>query len=276
MSQEQRVRVELEGVSETSLWTLFNRAEEARVSKRVIDDPLAVELIDRLDFPFAERFGKPHWAQAQALRARVFDDVIRDFAARHPGATVVALGEGLETQFWRVDDGRLSWVTVDLPPVVELRRRLLPESTRLTALSYSALGPQWLDGLGDGPVLVTAQGLFMYLDRGEVEALIARCAGKFSGGAMVFDAVPPWLSASTLRRREGRGYVAPPMLWGMESHETRRFAELPGVEGVQELPPPPRRGLLFGILMPLLHRIPALYRKRTPLFPWIIMRAEFG
>ena len=28
---------------------------------------------------------------------------------------MVALGEGLETQFWRVDNGRVRWLTVDCP-----------------------------------------------------------------------------------------------------------------------------------------------------------------
>jgi hypothetical protein len=30
--------------------------------------------------------------------------VVRRFVAQHPAGTVVALGEGLETQFWRVDN----------------------------------------------------------------------------------------------------------------------------------------------------------------------------
>jgi O-methyltransferase involved in polyketide biosynthesis len=33
-----------------------------------------------------------------------FDREVRRFLAAHPGGTVVALGEGLETQFWRVDN----------------------------------------------------------------------------------------------------------------------------------------------------------------------------
>lgn len=115
------VDVSLGPVPETLLWTLWHRAVEARRPDRVLDDPLAVELIERIDFPFAERFGDgKRLSQWQALRARCFDNAIRRFLSGHPGATVVALGEGLETQLWRVDDGRVWWVSVDLPEVIEI------------------------------------------------------------------------------------------------------------------------------------------------------------
>ena len=102
----ERVRVELGGVPETALWTLYNRAAEAARPDAVIDDPLAVELVGRIDFPFAERFGPPRLGQWQALRARCFDRALARYLDVHPGATVVALGEGLETQFWRIGERR--------------------------------------------------------------------------------------------------------------------------------------------------------------------------
>ena len=137
-----RVGVSLDPVPETLLWTLWHRAVEARRSDSVIDDPLALELVERIDFPFAERFGSGEsLSQWQALRARCFDGVVGRFLAVHPGATVVALGEGLETQLWRVDDERVHWVTVDLPEVTELRRALLPAHGRNTLVASSALEP---------------------------------------------------------------------------------------------------------------------------------------
>jgi O-methyltransferase involved in polyketide biosynthesis len=43
------VRPDLEGVPETLLWTLWHRALEARRAGGVLRDPLAVELVDRID-----------------------------------------------------------------------------------------------------------------------------------------------------------------------------------------------------------------------------------
>src|SRR3954451_18821723 len=151
----------LSGVPETALWTLYHRAIAAR--KGVLDDPKAIELVDRIDHPFQERFGNGELAAWQGLRVRAFDNEIRRFIAANPDATVVALGEGLETQFWRVDNGRVRWVTVDLPESTALREQLLPGGGRRRVISASALDtPAWIDARPD---LITAQGLLMYLDR---------------------------------------------------------------------------------------------------------------
>jgi O-methyltransferase involved in polyketide biosynthesis len=95
-------KVTLTGVPETLLWTLYFRAAEARRPDAVLADPKAVELVDAIDYPFADRFGpaNPLLAQAQALRVRRFDEQISRFLIAYPRGTVVALGEGLETQFW--------------------------------------------------------------------------------------------------------------------------------------------------------------------------------
>jgi O-methyltransferase involved in polyketide biosynthesis len=61
------------------------RAVEAGRPDSVIDDPQAVRLLERIDFPFEERFGPPRAGQWQALRARAFDDEVSRFLAANPG-----------------------------------------------------------------------------------------------------------------------------------------------------------------------------------------------
>jgi O-methyltransferase involved in polyketide biosynthesis len=272
-------RVELGAVPETLLWTLFNRATEARRPDSVLLDPEAVRLVDTIDFPFEERFGAPHWSQAQALRSLAFDAAVRAFLAVNPDGSVVALGEGLETQFWRVDNGQVHWVTVDLPEVVELRRRLLPASPRLEAFALSALDTRWFGAVdASRPVMITAQGLFMYLPLAEVRDLVGKCATAFPGGRMVFDAVPRWLSRSTRSPKQSGavGYVAPPMLWGMDASQLVSDVGLHphGVVAV-ELDVPVGRGPFFAHVLPLLHRIPLIRETRSPFFPWVIVSLSF-
>ena len=128
------MRVELQGIPETLLWTLYHRASEARRADAVLRDPKAVDLLDAIDFPFEERFG-PAAPAGRSGRpcGPCFDRQVERFLAKHPDGTVVALGEGLETQFWRVDNGRVRWLTVDLPEAVEVRERLLPPAERQRA-----------------------------------------------------------------------------------------------------------------------------------------------
>ena len=52
---------------------------------------------------------------------------------------MVALDESLEIQFWRLDNGQVHWLTVDLPETMELRHRLLSDGPRQSSHCGSAL-----------------------------------------------------------------------------------------------------------------------------------------
>ena len=252
----------LEDVSETTLWTLHQRAAEAARPDRVLHDPMAVELVQAIDYPFEERFGTSAvWAQWQALRARTFDREIRRFLHDHPDGTVVALGEGLETQLWRVNNNQVRWVSVDLPPVIELRQQLLPSSPRQELVASSVVDGAWLDEIdGKRWALVTAQGLLMYLQPGHVHELIVACADRIAEGALLFDAVPRWLSERTQREPLGSpgGYRPPPWTWGIDADEIHRIRATPNIAELRRLRLPPGRGPFFGFAAPLLGRVPGL------------------
>lgn len=259
------VPVELGAVSETALWTLYQRAVEARRPDALLHDPKAVELVERIDFPFAERFGtSPLQAQVQALRVACFDREVADFLVREPRGTVVCLGEGLETQYWRVDNGRARWLSVDLPESVALRERLLPPGPRQRYIAADAAELGWVEEVDRSrAVLLTAQGLLMYLQPPQVRALIAGCAERFPGGSLVLDAVPHWFGRLT---RSGRmrthGYQAPPMPWSMDAGERAKLRTASAaVVGVRDVRPSGGRGLV-GALLRLALTVPPLATRR--------------
>ncbi|MFF9641570.1 class I SAM-dependent methyltransferase [Kitasatospora aureofaciens] len=259
-------RPELEQVPETALWTLWHRALEARRPDAVLHDPEAVELVDRIDFPFAERFGASGvQGQLQALRVACFDREVADFLAREPRGTVVCLGDGLETQYWRVDNGRAHWLSVDLPESVALREKLLPPGPRQRYLAADATDlDAWADEVDrDQAVLISAQGLLMYLPPARVRSLIAGCAERFPGGSLVLDAVPRWFGRlASAGRIRGRGYRVPPMPWAMDADERDKLRTAsPAVVAVRDVRPTGGRGLL-GALLPLAMTIPPLASRR--------------
>jgi O-methyltransferase involved in polyketide biosynthesis len=190
---------------------------------------------------------------------------------------VVALGDGLETQFWRVDNGQVQWLSVDLPDTLDARRRLLPSAARQQTVAASALDDTWMDEVDPGrDVLITAQGLLMYLQPGEAHDLIVRSASRFAGATMLFDTVPRWFSDRTKRGMRSRtGYEPPPMPWGVDGAETERLAKLPGISELGELHLPRGRGAFFGGLAPLLRwHLPGPLRYLAS--PWSIFRARFS
>jgi O-methyltransferase involved in polyketide biosynthesis len=75
----EKVAVELERVPETLLWTLYHRAVEARRPDALLGDPTAVELVERIDFAFEERFGAGE-GFSQALRALLLSVLLARFA----------------------------------------------------------------------------------------------------------------------------------------------------------------------------------------------------
>jgi O-methyltransferase involved in polyketide biosynthesis len=157
----------------------------------------------------------------------------------------------------------VAWLGVDVPEVVALRERLLPSSPRARSIAGSALDEAWLDEVDPSrPVLVTAQGLLMYLPRADVHRLVGACGRRLPGGVLLFDAVPAWLAART--REEAvetpGGYRPPPWLWAVDAEEERALASIPGVASLRSLTLPRGRGLVHGRALPLLTRIPALRR----------------
>jgi hypothetical protein len=153
---------------------------------------------------------------------------------------VAALGEGLETQFWRVDNGQVRWLTVGLPGTIALRHRLLPDGPRRSSHSGSALDLKWLDGLDRAdPILVTAQGLLPYFQRVQVHGLIAGIAGGLPGSPLVFDAVPE-VMLDLVRRASGRKRDLALELWTWLFNPAERAAisGIPSVEELRDLAPP--------------------------------------
>ncbi|WP_156425126.1 class I SAM-dependent methyltransferase [Mycobacterium sp. GA-1285] len=246
--------IALTGISETALLTLNGRAHQARHPNAIIDDPMAIRLVDAIDFDF-DKFGRK--GQEMALRSLAFDRAASRYVSEHPRATVVALAEGLQTSFWRLNTllphAEFRWLTVDLPPVVDLRERLLPASPRIATLAQSALDYSWMEKVDDSEgVFITAEGLLMYLQPDEAMALIAACAARFPGGQMVFD-LPPVLVKKLAPKgmRSSRRYRVPPMPFSLSAAQLAALPEtIPGIRAVHDLPMPPGRGWFFEKVFP--------------------------
>ena len=256
---------DLDGVSATTLWTLRNRALEARRPDSTFTDPLAVRMYEAIDTDF-ERFGTP--SQSHPLRALAVDKEINDFLDTHPDGTVVARGlgnyspyhlerhalavlavvalaEGLQTTYWRLGRPVKRWVGVDLPEVITLREKLLPAEDAIEHIAGSALDTSWADGIDtDSGVIITAEGLLMYLEPDEARTLIGFLAARFPGATLVFDSIPHWFSRKTLSGLTlANGYQTPPMPYALTYGEAEKLVEIDGVAEVGDIALPPGRGV---------------------------------
>jgi O-methyltransferase involved in polyketide biosynthesis len=206
---------QLNGVPETMLWSLYHRAVESRRSDAVLYDPDGIRIMEALDYDFAGHFGVP--GGSLAARAAMIDRTIADWLDLHPDGLVISLGEGLETQARRVDNGKMRWLSVDLPEAIRLREAFLPPTDRFRHLAMSALDTDWMAMVDpSGPLFIVAQGLFMYLEPDAVSGLLRRMAACLPGARLIFDTIPPWLSRLTLLGLNQTSiYRLPQMPWGI-------------------------------------------------------------
>lgn len=265
------IPVDLSGVPETLLWNLGRRAAAARTDRSLLEDPLAIEVADRLQYDFRDASRGTKW---HAVRVATFDDAVRRFLKQHPAGTVVALGEGLETQFWRVDNGLMRWLTVDLPVTLDLRRKVLPEGPRHRSYSGSALDLGWLDQLDPAaPVLVTAQGLLVYFQRDEVHELIAAIAERLPGCFFVFDVVPDKmleLAKRTPTPSRESDQAIELWSWLFNSQERAVLSQIPGVAELRDLVPPRAPGMV-SLTLRAIRRLPRRVRYALPVLPVLQM-----
>jgi O-methyltransferase involved in polyketide biosynthesis len=201
------------------LWSLHHRACEARRPDGVLNDPATISIHDAINYDYQRHFGRP--GGSLAARAARIDRAIRHWLTLHPDGFVVSLGEGLETQSARVDNGRMRWLTVDLPPAIALREKFITPNDRIAHLPVSALSPDWMDHVDPAEgVCIIAQGLLMYLPPDLVAQLFRSIAAKFPGATMLFDTVPRWFSRLTMDGlNQTPHYRLPPMPWGIDRDE---------------------------------------------------------
>ncbi len=182
------------GVVEDTLFVpMLGRIYASERCPQILYDKKALELKNNLPSDLTEQNKQNQYTLlASASRSANMDRFVRSFLERRPDGVIVQLGCGLETAYYRCDNGRTRWYAVDLPHVIQYRRRLLPEPEREFYISGDAFGKDWIkkvcNDVPDAPVLVTAGGLFHYFEESKVIALL-RMIGQFAKAEIVFDTV---------------------------------------------------------------------------------------
>lgn len=191
----EKVKFDLTGVPHTLVLPLFGRAIASREKNSKFNDEYAIKLVEALNYDFAdlekrmkEFSTSMSWA---ADRALYFDNGIKNYLKTHPKATIVNMGAGLETAFYRVDNGQLTWVDLDLPQVMAIKQKLLPPPKRVHYIAKSVLDFSWMDDVkkfGDD-VYFFAGGLFIYLKPEQVKSLFIEMAHRFKNAELQFDTI---------------------------------------------------------------------------------------
>jgi O-methyltransferase involved in polyketide biosynthesis len=193
----EKIQHNLDGVSETLLMTLLVRARESQRPNPMIKDDKAVAMVKELDCDFSQLRMQKHDEVAVIMRMKKFDSTARTFLLQNPKAVIVHIGCGLDTRFDRVDDGHVEWFDLDMPDVIELRKKLINgESNRYHSLAVSVLEDGWykeVSGFKPTPFMFLAEGVFPYFKEEQVKALFLNLRDHFPGAELVCDAHTPFV-----------------------------------------------------------------------------------
>jgi O-methyltransferase involved in polyketide biosynthesis len=208
----------LKGVSETLLTTLYLRNLETKRKNGIIQDNHAVEIVKRINYNFSANASELTQAVI-AIRTELLDEIVTKFIQQYPTATIVNLGTGLCTRYFRVDNGLINWFCVDLPEVKLVWDDLFDETERLHYLSYSALDFDWIKATkAEAPdkILIIAEGLLMYFSEVEVKQLINAIKHNFPQSELIFDALGIFLAKNS-RINSGALGIDASYKWGIKN-----------------------------------------------------------
>lgn len=191
---------EFNPIEDTLFVPLLGRIYAGEHFPQILKDKKALELKRKLPKTIKGQDTQTQYTlMAGAVRSANMDRHITDFLRRNPEGIIVELGCGLETAFYRNDNGKTQWYEVDLPDVIEYREHLLGKQERDKTIVADALGNEWIKQIRaahpDTPILVTASGLLCYFEQSKVFHLF-RMLKAYKQVEFVFDTV----NASGMKR----------------------------------------------------------------------------
>jgi methyltransferase (TIGR00027 family) len=202
--------IALSDVAETGMLTFYCHVIESQAAAPILRDEQAVEIAGRLNPVFANSPSRVLRNLAKGkvskelvvhitLRARKYDDYARSFLEENPDGIIVNIGCGLDSRFQRVDNGRTICFDLDLPEMIEFKRRFFSETDRYHLLATSVFDYAWMEQVaktGVRPVLFLAEGVLMYLDGEKVKDLILTLQARFPGAELVCEVVTAFFTRS--------------------------------------------------------------------------------
>ena len=186
--------LKLGNVQQTLLLPLAARVFETKQPNSILNDPKSVEVAEKLGLDYQKICNNMSGAGAAALvvRAVKFDRKIKAFQAEHPNGKIITLGAGLDTSYYRCDNGQSKWYDLDLEDTINLRRQLLPiENDRVHYIEKSLFDMSWVEDIGDisNGALILIPGVLPYFPEKEVKKFFQSVAPKLKGAEVILDAI---------------------------------------------------------------------------------------
>ncbi len=211
-------------VSDTARWVATYRAIESARADALFKDPYAERLAGARGRAIAG-VAKKHMGDGWPIvvRTKLIDDLVAKCLGEGCDQ-VLNLAAGLDTRPYRLDFLKkdLSWVEADLPPLLDEKDKLLAREEAKCTLSRERVDladpkarREFLDRVTAGKknVLVSTEGLLVYLDEATVRELSEDFAARSCVRWWMFDLASPAI-LGMMRKDMGRHLDNAPVQFG--------------------------------------------------------------
>ena len=192
----EKIRIEKGTVQETLIIPLYARKKCTDDFPELYSDLTASDICSSLDYDFSEleqlykstiyEFG----AMEAAMRQLDMMWEINDYIKAYPDASIVCMGCGLDFDARRCGSERNRIFNIDFPDVIETREKLGGVDSRETNIVSDLTDFRWMEKIdAENGAVFYAAGVFHYLKREDLKALVVEMARRFPGCRRVFDTV---------------------------------------------------------------------------------------
>ena len=176
----------MDNVNKTLYIPLYGKA---LVSGRgiLLEDPKAEVIWEEEGFGLKGKAKSKWLAYYMAMRARVFDDWVKEKMTEFPDAAVLHLGCGLDSRVLRTGVRENLWLDVDFPEVIEAREAYYQETEQYRMVGCDLREDSWLKDIPSGKAIVIMEGISMYLKPQELADLHRQLKSHFAEVYLLMD-----------------------------------------------------------------------------------------
>ena len=190
-----KFKVESGTVQETLMMPLYGRVYCEEHFPNTFPNREAKEAAKHVDCDFRKVESSEINMITWGLRARMLQDAANGYLKKHPHATIINLGCGLDLSFEEVDNGTCKFINMDLPDVIEAREKIVICREREWNLAGDLMDFSWMERIQQEPynvkvsdgVFIISGGVLMYFHEEQMKQFFLALAKAFPGGGICFD-----------------------------------------------------------------------------------------
>ncbi|MEI0699158.1 class I SAM-dependent methyltransferase [Brachyspira intermedia] len=215
------MNINLNGVSETLLITLWAKAEESKREDSIIKDYKSIEISKEINYDFSKFKNSKGTQVGTCIRTKIIDDIIKDIIEKSSAEsfTIINLGAGLDTRVSKFIKDNIYWYDIDFEDVILLRKQFFKElenNKNYECISSSILDYRWIKNIKvRGTVIIISEGVLMYIEENYIKELIEKLSENFINSHFIFDTIPT-ISAKNTKLHETVKETAAVFRWGLD------------------------------------------------------------